>query len=72
MGHAHQGLVDETCCEWMRCAKVQHIPNLSRQAFEPHAGACDGQSARQRKMRARHSLMAVRETCEKMWLLKSL
>ena len=31
MGQAHQGVADETCCEWiLRCAKVQHIPNLSR------------------------------------------
>ena len=30
MGQAHQGVVDEKCCEWMtfKMRKVQHIPNL--------------------------------------------
>ena len=37
VGQAHEGVV---------CAKVQHIPNMKPLGLEPHAGACDGESAR--------------------------
>ena len=38
MGQAHQGVVDETCCEWMtfKMRKGATDPKL-----EPHASACD-------------------------------
>ena len=54
LGQAHQGVVDETCCEWMDFQdaqkKVQHIPNFSHmqvrvmicnQVRDTETGACD-------------------------------
>ena len=38
MGQAHQGVVDETCCEWMTC-KMRR--GAAHPKLEPHAGACD-------------------------------
>ena len=44
-GQAHQEMVDETCGEWMtfKMRKGATHPDLSRQALEPHASACDCQ-----------------------------
>ena len=38
MGQAHQGVVDETCYEWMT---LQMCKGATHPKFEPHAGACD-------------------------------
>ena len=38
MGQAHQGVADETCCEWMTFRMRKGATHPKRQ---PHAGACD-------------------------------
>ena len=47
MGQARQGVVDETCCQWMifkTCKGATHPKHEpSGLELEPHAGACDGQ-----------------------------
>ena len=38
MGQAHQGVVDETCCEWLT---FQMRKAATHPKIEPHAGVCD-------------------------------
>ena len=47
MDQARQGVVDETCCEWMtfKMRKGATPPNHQPLRLEPHASACDGQRA---------------------------
>ena len=38
MGQAYQGVVDETCCEWMT---FKMRKGATHPKIQPHAGACD-------------------------------
>ena len=58
LGQAHQGVVDETRCEWMifKMRKGVTHPKL-----EPHAGACEDliKSATLRKMCVRQDVLSA-------------